>query len=85
MKYLDHLREGFYGLERKTRLRLGIGLAGLLLLTLVIMAIDSRVSLLIKKRQVREADLTEMLFLKQRYEEAKTGAQKLANRLAATT
>jgi general secretion pathway protein M len=84
MKYLDLLRENFSRMESKTRLRWGIGLACCLLLLIALTALNTRVALLMKKRRAREADIAEMLILKQRYLEANSGAQKLANRMAAT-
>jgi general secretion pathway protein M len=84
MNYPDLLRETFYRMDSRTRLRCGIGLACLLLLALVLTGVNTRVALLKKKRAIREADIAEMLVLKQRYQEANAGALKLANRMAAT-
>ncbi len=84
MKYLNLLTENFSRMDSRTRLRLGIGLACLLLLAIVLTGINTRVALLKKKRSARETDIAEMLVLKQRYQEANAGAQKLANRMAAT-
>lgn len=84
MKYLDLLRENFNRMESTTRLRWGIGLACCLLMLIFLTALNTRVALLMKKRGAREADIAEMLILKQRYLEANAGAQKLANRMAAT-
>ena len=84
MKYLDLLMEYYNCSDRRTRVRWGVGLACLLLLALLVTGLNTRVSLLVKKRNAREADVTEMLILKQRYLEANLGSQKLANRMAAT-
>ncbi|MCM2357237.1 MAG: general secretion pathway protein GspM [Geobacteraceae bacterium] len=84
MKRLGLLTEKYRAMESGTRLRWGIGIACLLILALLYSAADKRVALLAKKRGAREAELAEMLVLKQRYLEATGTAQKLANRLAAT-
>ncbi len=84
MKYLDLLTEYYNRIDRRTRVRWGVLLASILLLTLVVTVLNTRVSLLMKKRSAREADVADMLILKQRYLEANMGSQKLANRMAAT-
>ena len=84
MKYPDLLRENFNRMDSRARLQWGIGLACLLILALILTGLNSRVALLMKKRAARETDITEMLVLKQRYQEASAGAQKLSNRMAAT-
>ena len=84
MKYPNLLMEYFIRMESKSRTRWGIGLACILLLVILLAAANTRVSLLTKKRAAREADITEMLILKQRYLEANAGAQKFANRMAGT-
>ncbi|HLO27361.1 MAG TPA: hypothetical protein VK187_14730 [Geobacteraceae bacterium] len=84
MKYPDLLMEYYRQMDSRTRLRFGIGIACLLILALALSGINARVALLTKKRAVREADIAEMLVLKQRYQEANAGAQKLANRMTAT-
>lgn len=72
------------GLDDRTRLRLGMVLAACLLIVIALSAMNSRISALEKKRVAREADITEMMRLKLRYQEANVGAQRLANRLQAT-
>jgi general secretion pathway protein M len=84
MSYLNLLMENFNRLDSRTRVRWGAGLASLLLLAIILTGLNGRVALLAKKRTVREADLTEMMVLKQRYQEANAVSQKLANRMAAT-
>ena len=79
------LRERFNEMEPAARLRAGYFIAALLLLTIAYSALHDRIVWLEKKRVVREADLTEMMHLKQRYREASAGAQRLANRLSAVT
>jgi general secretion pathway protein M len=71
-------------LDRGTRLRAGMGIALVLLVAIMLTAANDRIARLKKKRAAREADIAEMLVLKQRYQEVSAGAQRLANRLAAT-
>ena len=84
MKYLHLLIETYNNMDDKTRLRWGMGIAASLLLAVLLSTANSQVARLEKKRAAREADITEMLMLKFRFQEANAGAQKLANRLAAT-
>jgi general secretion pathway protein M len=84
MNYLKVLAERYHHLDSRTRLRLGIGIAILLFLAVLISTANDRIGRLKKKLASREADVTEMLVLKQRYLEANAVAQKLANRLTAT-
>jgi len=84
MKYLDLLMDTYNRMESRTRIRWGTGLAFLLLLAVILVGLNSRVALLVKKRAAREADIAEMLLLKQRYLDANAAAQKLANRMEAT-
>jgi general secretion pathway protein M len=83
MNYLNLLIEHYRGMESRERLRWGIGIAAVLLLALFYSALNARIALLTRKRAARESDVAEMLVLKQRYLEANSGAQKLANRMAA--
>lgn len=73
------------GMDSRTRQRIGILLAGLLLILVALSAINSRISALEKKRTARESDIAEMLRLKSRYQAANVGAQQLSNRLLATS
>jgi len=73
------------GMDSRTRQRIGILLAGLLLILVALSAINSRISALEKKRTARESDIAEMLRLKSRYQVANVGAQQLTNRLLATS
>jgi general secretion pathway protein M len=84
MKYLDLLMNTYNRMESRTRVRWGVGLAFLLLLAIILVGLNSKVALLVKKRAAREADIAEMLLLKQRYQDAYAAAQKLANRMEAT-
>lgn len=84
MKHLHLLIETLKSMDEKTRLRLGMVLAGILILAVILSTINRGIASLQKKRTAREADIVEMLTLKARYMEANAGAQKLANRLAAT-
>ena len=83
MNYLNLLVEYYREKESRDRLRWGIGIAAALILALCYSALDSRIALLTRKRAARESDVTEMLVLKQRYLEANSVSQKLANRLTA--
>jgi general secretion pathway protein M len=71
-------------LDSRTRLRLGAALAAVLIVVIALSAVNARISALEKKRMARESDLTEMLKLKARYQEANAGSQRLSNRLLAT-
>jgi general secretion pathway protein M len=73
------------GMDSRTRQRIGILLAGLLLILVALSAINSRISALEKKRTARESDIAEMMRLKSRYQVANIGAQQLTNRLLATS
>ena len=72
------------GLDSRTRQRIGIVFAALLLIVVALSAVNSRISTLERKRGAREADVAEMMRLKLRHQEASAGAQRLANRLLAT-
>jgi general secretion pathway protein M len=84
MSYLKMPAEWYHHLDSRVRLRLGIGIALLLLLAVLFSTVNDRIVRLKKKRDAREADVAEMLVLKQRYLEVSAVAQKLANRLTAT-
>lgn len=79
------LRERMSEMGPAARLRLGYFIAGLLFLAIAYSSLHDRIVKLEKKRVSREADLTEMMLLKQRHREATAGAQKLSNRLSAVT
>ena len=72
------------GLDSRTRQRIGILLAFLLLVAVLLSAANSRISALEQRRTAREADLAEMMRLKARHQAASAGAQRLSNRLMAT-
>ena len=82
MNYLNLLGEYCREMENRERLRWGVGIAVVLLLVLCYSAVNGRIALLARKRSARESDVAEMLVLKQRYLEANSGSQKLANRMA---
>jgi general secretion pathway protein M len=84
MNYLNLLSEWYHRLESRDRLRLGIVVALLLCLAIIFSAANERIDRLGKKLKAREADVAEMLVLKQRYLEANNLSQRLANRMAAT-
>lgn len=72
------------GLDSRTRQRIGMFLAAILVVLIGLSAINARISALEKKRAAREADVAEMMRLKLRYQAANIGAQRLTNRLLAT-
>ncbi|NVN98764.1 MAG: general secretion pathway protein GspM [Geobacteraceae bacterium] len=79
------LTERFNEMDQAARLKVGYFIAALLVLAIGYSAINDRIIKLEKKRGSRQADLAEMMLLKQRHREASSGAQKLANRLSAVT
>lgn len=84
MNYLNLLSEWYHRLGSRDRQRLGIAIAILLFLAIIFSAANDRIDRLRKKLAAREAEVAEMLVLKQRYLEANFVSQRLANRLAAT-
>ncbi len=84
MNYHNLLNEWFHRLSSRDRLRLGIAIAALLFLAVLLSNANDRIDRLRKKLAGREGEVAEMLVLKQRYQEAKTSAQRLTNRLTAT-
>ncbi|HEX2770137.1 MAG TPA: hypothetical protein VHN12_12735 [Geobacteraceae bacterium] len=84
MNYLNLLAEWYHHLDNRTRIRMGIGVALLLSLAIILSMTNDRIGRLKKQLAAREADVAEMLVLKQRYQQANAVARKLANRLEAT-
>jgi general secretion pathway protein M len=84
MKYLHLLLEQYRNLDSSTRLRGGIVIAACLAVVVALSAVNGRTAYMEKQRVRREKDVADMLVLKQSYQTASSGAQKLANRLAAT-
>jgi general secretion pathway protein M len=84
MNYLNLLAEKYHHLDNRTRIRMGIGIALLLSLAIILSMTNDRIGRLKKQLAAREADVAEMLVLKQRYQQANVVALKLANRLEAT-
>lgn len=84
MNYRDFLAGNFARMDSSTRVRLGIAVACLLLVAIIYTGLNTRIALLDTRRTAREADVAEMLILKERYQEASSGAQQLANRMAAS-
>lgn len=82
MKQLDFFRDAFRDMDAPTRLRLGIGIALVLLLAIAFTTTSGAISGLSRKRVAREADLKELMLLKQRYLNLKKESERLANRLA---
>ncbi|HJV67270.1 MAG TPA: hypothetical protein VJ550_16165 [Geomonas sp.] len=72
------------GMEARTRQRLGVLLAVILVVVIALSAINRKTTTLEKKRVSREADLAEMMRLKLQYVVANAAAQRLANRVGAT-
>ncbi len=83
MNYLRLLAERYRHMDSGVRLRIGIGIAALLFLAILFSAANDRIGRLKKKLAAREADITEMMVLKQRYLETNASAQMLANRMTA--
>jgi general secretion pathway protein M len=79
------LKDRFEEIPPETRLKAGYFIAAVLVLAIIYSALHDRIRKLELKRSSREAALTEMMVLKQRYQEASAGAQKLSNRLSAVT
>jgi len=71
------------GMDPALRLRWGGGIAALLLVLILFSAANQGIHRLEQKRRAREADLTEMLKLKSRYQSLATGGQSVVSRLAA--
>ena len=84
MSHVNDVVVRLRAMDKDMRLRFGIGIAVILLLAIMLSGVNSRIALLTKKRTSREADIAEMLVLKQRYLEASAASQRLANRLSAT-
>ncbi len=85
MKVLHQLRERYEAADRDVRLFIGVGIALLLLLLVLFTSANQRISALEKRRTAREAELVEMMGLKQRYLAAKISFQRFSGRLAAAT
>lgn len=79
------LIERYNEMDQSSRLKTGYVIAALLILSIGYSAIHDRIVRLEKKRLSRQADLAEMMLLKQKHREVSSGAQKLANRLSAVT
>jgi general secretion pathway protein M len=70
--------------DTRTRQRIGIVLAAVLIVLVGLSAMNSRISALEKKRAAREADVADMMRLKFRYQMASMVSQQLQGRLMAT-
>jgi general secretion pathway protein M len=71
------------GMESRTRQRLGVLLAVILVVVVALSAINRRTSTLERKRIAREADLADMMKLKLQHGAASVAALRLANRVGA--
>ena len=83
MKILHQLRERYEATDRDVRHFIGVGIALFLLLLVLFTSANQRISVLEKRRSAREAELVEMMGLKQRYRAAKISSQRFSGRLAA--
>lgn len=83
MKYLKLLAEQYRHMDSRLRIRMGVGIAAFLFLAILFSAANDQIGRLRKKLAAREADITEMMILKQRFLEANASAQMLANRMTA--
>ncbi|MBI1922249.1 MAG: general secretion pathway protein GspM [Geobacter sp.] len=83
MSRLKAMLNTFRDMESKTRFRIGVGIALLLLSIIAFSVAEGAIDRLAGKRRAREADLAEIIKLKARYQAASGGAQMAANRLAA--
>jgi len=83
MKILHQLRERYEATDRDVRLFIGVGIALFLLLLVLFTSANQRISALEKRRTAREAELGEMVRLKQRYLVAKISSRRFSGRLAA--
>jgi len=79
---LDSIREHYGNMDRKTRLRWGIGISLLLLVIIIFTTANERIAALEKKRKAREADLMEMMTLQQRFLSARLASQRFAGQLS---
>lgn len=84
MTVFDRIRDAYGAMDSQTRLRWGYALIALLALAVTFSAIYDRIALLEKKRIRREADLVEMMGLKNNIRDVRAVSQRFTNRLAAT-
>ncbi len=82
MKRLEHLRDTVREMDRQTRLRWGMVIVFLLLLAVAFNSVNNAIGSLTRKRVAREAELMELMHLKQRYLGLKKESERLTNRLA---
>ncbi len=84
MTAFDRIRDAYGAMDSRTRLRWGYALMAILALAVAFSALHDRIALLEKKRIRREADLVEMMGLKNSVREARAVSQRLTNRMTAT-
>lgn len=82
MTQLDTVLSAVKEMDPRIRLRWGIGLAVALLLVVGYVSASGAINGLARKRVSREADLVELMMLKQRYQTLKKESERLTNRLA---
>jgi general secretion pathway protein M len=77
------LKQRLASLDVRQRQQVLVAVALVLAVAILYSFCHDRLERLVKRRLAREATLAEMLSLRQRYRDAQSGAQRLANRLAA--
>lgn len=83
MSGLKRHGERLLATDERTRLRVGLLVVAVLLVAVLYSLLDGEAGRLARQRTSREADLAELLVLRQRHQEAAATAQRLTNRLAA--
>ncbi|GAM08758.1 hypothetical protein OR1_01032 [Geobacter sp. OR-1] len=79
MNVIKHLVARFNELDPRTRLRIGIGLAILLAIALLYSFARDQITKMERQRSAKEADIADLIVLRQRYREAASAAQRSAN------
>lgn len=82
MRPLEIIREGWQGLDSRTRLWCGYALIALLAVAVGWSALSAKVDALEKKRTAREAVLKDLLPLKAAYLSARQASDQLSSRMA---
>lgn len=85
MSKLHELNEQLQELNPQTRRNLLIAVAVILLLVVFYSLLQQQLKTLAARKVGREQTLTELMLLKQRYQEANSDAQRLMNRMATVT
>jgi general secretion pathway protein M len=82
LQFFTDIWRRFEELDPAQRLRWGVALSILLAFLVLLSGANDQLKRLAKKRGAQETALADMLRLRQRYQEASSGSQKLANRMA---